>query len=1088
MTPSLMQQLTTALVQFSSATRLYELSISDGSDSGGPSELLVEAFVSDDAVQEIGARDVIVLSTSAHVDLASLLGQSANLDISLADGTRSCFSGDISEVAMLGSDGGFARYRVRISPWLWRLGQVRNSRVWQDMSVIDIVNAVFEFYRPVATWRWSPETAQFMGSAMPRSYCCQYREADLDFVRRILAEEGLCWRFEQTESGPGLVLFADSSDPLAVPGDSTSELDGSVRYHGVSSVERADTVQAMTAQRRLRASLTTLVSQDYKSKQVVAGSSPSRIPKSRKLPLLESFDVPGQYAYANREQAQRYADLQMQASEARHELWRGRSTVRTLRAGTRMRVSGMPRQERDSPAFTILRVTSIGLNNLPPPAQHALAELFGSIPELLQECVRGHDAPEMALTIGQAVKSGYANCFEAIPSHLPWRPQSPGSDHHSYSKPTAHGSQTAIVIGPDGDETPKGADELYCDRLGRVRIRYHWQENRDASCWVRVVQRSAGGGMGFQFLPRIGQEVLVQFLENDIDRPIIVGALYNGQGEGGIAPTPGGRRDGMNELAVFERAHDHAPSAQGNLAGGNSPVWHGASRDTAGHRNDGAQWGIRSKEFGGSGYNQLLFDDTDAQGRVQLKSSHASTELNLGHLIHAADNYRGSFRGLGAELRTDAYGAVRAGGGLLVSSYGITHSAARRDAAGENAPGITMLQQAVKLAQAFHIVASTHQTVGLAAHLGASRANASALDDAAAPLAALAKAISGSVDGSSLAGAKSDAAARNSAPGEKKVPHLVDPLIAIAAKDGLGAVAGQSLQLATGETASLLSGEDTQFIVGGQMRVHTGQAIGMLAGAVKPGESGVGLQMITARDAIDIQAQSDELKVQARDEVEVISANAHIDWAAAKRISLSTAGGANITIEGGNITVQCPGKIKVHAGKKSLVGPANMNYPMPKLPRSELAKRPLEFKMRLADTPGPNGHALAHTPWKISYGEVPDGLNFVDDEKLIAQGLTDADGNVVLTKTQEEDLATAYAQNPDRTWLVYPGHVARVDVQTESSEWDEKQKLLQALHAADFSPDLHASVFGEGALPQTRYAKEAFEAASSSVIFPKVKT
>lgn len=1088
MTLKLMQQLTSALAQFSGASRLYALTVGDGRQEPDGKELLVEAFFADDAVQDIGARDVIVLSLDAHIALESLLGQQASLEITLANGTRTSFAGEISEVAMLGSDGGFARYRIRISPWLWQLGQVRNSRVWQDRTVIQIVDSVFEAYRPLARWRWSEDTGPFMDRAIARSYCCQYRESDLDFVCRLLAEEGLCWRFEQTADGPGMVLFAQSDRSSAVPDDPSSELGGGVRYHGAHAVETQDTVQAMIEQRRLHVSLATVLSQDYKSKQVVAAGSPTRNERLRKLPQIESYDVPGQYAYADREQATRYADLQMESREARGQLWRGRSTVRTLRAGTRLAITAMPRQQSGvAQTFTILHVLSIGVNNLPAQAQHALAELFGPIPELLQEIIPNQHPDELTLALAQGVKSGYANCFEAVPTHFPWRPQLPGSDGRSHAKPTAHGAQSAIVIGPDGHDIPNGADEIYCDRLGRVRIRFHWQESGDASCWVRVAQRSAGGGMGSQFLPRIGQEVLVQFLENDIDRPIIVGALYNGQGEGGILPTPGGRRDAASETSVFERAHDHAASAQGNLAGGNSPLWHGASVDSAGHRNGAAQWGIRSKEFGGSGYNQLLFDDTDAQGRVQLKSSHAASELNLGHLIHAADNYRGSFRGLGAELRTDAYGAVRAGAGLLVSSYALAHSAAQRDAAGENASGITMLQQAVRLAQSFDTAASTHQTVGMAVHLGTVNANASALDDGAAPLAAMLKGLSGAVDKNSIDGAKSDASARNTAIGDNKLPHLVDPLVAIAAKDGLGAAAGQSVQLASGETVSLLSGQDTQFITGGQMRVHTGQAIGVLGGAVQAGEGGTGLQMIAAKDAIDIQAQSDELKVQARDDINVISANAHIDWAAAKRISLSTAGGANITVEGGNITVQCPGKITVHAGKKSFMEPANLNYPLPKLPRSELEKRPLQFKMRLADTPGPNGHALANTPWKIAYGEMPDGLGFVDEKKLIAQGVTDDEGNVALTSAEEEALASAYALNPDRTWLVYPGHVVRVDVRTESPDWDAKEKLLHALHAADFSSDLHPSIFGEGAMPQTRYAKEAL-GVSSSGIFPKVKT
>ncbi|MTV56521.1 type VI secretion system Vgr family protein, partial [Pseudoduganella buxea] len=196
---------------------------------------------------------------------------------------------------------------------------------------------------------------------------------------------------------------------------------------------------------------------------------------------------------------------------------------------------------------------------------------------------------------------------------------------------------------------------------------------------------------------------------------IVIGALYNGQGEGGHAPTPGGQAaDGDDPAAVFQPAGDHAPSAQGNLAAGNSPVWHGASSANDGHRNAAAQWGVRTKEFGGSGYNQLLFDDTDAQGRVQLRSTHAGSELSLGHLIHSADNYRGSLRGQGAELRTDAYGAVRGGAGLLVSSYKVAHGATNRDPAGDNAAGIALMKQAVKLGETFSEAAKTHQTVALA--------------------------------------------------------------------------------------------------------------------------------------------------------------------------------------------------------------------------------------------------------------------------------------------------------------------------------------------------------------------------------------
>jgi type VI secretion system secreted protein VgrG len=926
----LTEKISSALAQFSSASRLYALTVGDGSAELGSGGLLVEAFAADDAVQGIGGRDVIVVSTDAHISLAPLLGQPASLEVSLADGSRTRFDGDISEVAMLGSEGGLARYRLRMAPWMWRLGQVRNSRVWQDKTVIEIVEDVFQAYSPVAKWRWSDETGPFMDGAVARSYCCQYRESDLDFVQRLLTEEGLAWRFEQTEDGPGAVLFADTSQLAAIPEDASSELEGGIRFHNVRAGEKQDTVQALRAQRSISASLTTVLSYDYKAKQAVGASMPSRLYNGSLIPELESFDVPGQYAYANSGQAQRYAGIQMQGKEARGHLWRGRSTLRTLRAGTRLTIIDAPLQQLgEAAAFAVLRVASVGVNNLPSPAQQALAELFGPIPELLQDIVRDNLPEEFELVLAQARKSGYANYFEAVAGDVVWRPQLAGSEGRSHPRPTAPGAQSAIVVGADANGQASGADELYCDKLGRVRIRFHWQDNADATCWVRVAQRSAGGGMGSQFLPRIGQEVFVQFLENDIDRPIIVGALYNGQGEGGLAPTPGGSADGEDQSSVFEPSHDHAPSAQGNIAGGNSPLWHGASGDSKGHRNGAAQWGVRSKEFGASGYNQLLFDDTDAQGRVQLKSTHAASELNLGHLVHGADNFRGSFRGSGAELRTDAYGAVRAGAGLLISSYKARHDAASRDPVGDNAPGIAMLKQAVQLGEAFSKGAATHKTVALAAHVGASKANASAIDEKAAPIKALMTVVSGMVAKESLDDALVDAGDKNTSAGDDKLPHTSSAIIAIAAKAGLGVVAGQSMQLANGETVTLMSGQDTQFITGGQMRLHTGQAIGMLGGVVKAGENNIGLQLISAKDDIDMQAQSNTLTVQARDDVNIMSVNAHIDWAAAKSISLSTAGGANITISGGNILVQCPGKIMIRAGKKSFTGPDQMKYPMP---------------------------------------------------------------------------------------------------------------------------------------------------------------
>jgi type VI secretion system secreted protein VgrG len=962
------RDLLASLATFSSATRLYAMAFKDERLDVG--ELLVEAFLAVDELQTVGARDVIVLSTNGSVDLDVLLGQQASFQISLADGTRASFTGLVNEADMLGSSADLVRYRIRLVSLMWPLSQVRNSRSWNEKSVVDIVEAVLADYPAIADWRWSEDAVAFMGDARPRSYCCQFRETDLDFITRLLTSEGIAWRVEESAGSPAghrIVFFADSTQTSACPEDATSAsaLGGhGIRYHGARAGEAQDSIQGLSARERLGAAAVSTLSYDYKSKQIVAATVPTNLAVGGKhAPMLEHYDAPGAYAYASAAEATRYATLQMEAMEVRRQLWRGRATVRTLAAGVRLTLTQGPlKEQRDSPPdYVVTRVLSAGVNNMPKPAIESLGELFGALPELLEESMEAlglmpAPATRQALAdtgadptpppriwpgyaprdlIAQILATGYANHFDMVPAALPWRPVlADGSGTRLHPRPTALGSQTAIVVGADGQSQPNGADEVYVDALGRVRIRFHWQTDASTSCWVRVGQRSAGGGMGAQFLPRIGQEVLVQFMENNIDRPVIVGALYNGQGEGGVLPTPAGNSEHNADHAVFAQAHDHRVAGQGNLAGGNSPLWHGASADSAGHRNNGALTGMRSKEFGGNGYNQLLFDDTDNQGAIQLKSTHGATELNLGHLIHRADNHRGSFRGVGAELRTDAWGAVRAGQGWLISSYAGIHTATSRDPAGDNAPGLAHLKQAMQLAGTFSNAALVHKTVGFASHLGGAKADSSTIDDQAAPLKALYTAAAGMVAQESIDSANTDAADKKTAPDKDKLPHSTDPIIAIAAKGGLGIVAAQDIQFANGETVTLMSGQDSQFYTGGQMRVQTGQAIGVLAGAVKAGENNVGLQLIAAQQPIDIQAQSDTINIAARDEVNVMSANAHIDWAGAKGIVLQTAGGASINITGGNISVECPGKLTIKAGKKSFLAPERLDYPMPKLPNS----------------------------------------------------------------------------------------------------------------------------------------------------------
>jgi type VI secretion system secreted protein VgrG len=191
--------------------------------------------------------------------------------------------------------------------------------------------------------------------------------------------------------------------------------------------------------------------------------------------------------------------------------------------------------------------------------------------------------------------------------------------------------------------------------------------------------------------------------------------------------------------------------------------------------------------------------------------------------------------------------------------------------------------------------------------------------------------------------ASSDTESKATATGDNKVPHSSAALITVAAKGGLGLVAGQNIQFNNNQTLTLASGQDSNYAVAGQSRLHTGQAIGILAGAIKPGEGNAGIQMIAAKDKIDVQAQADELKVQSKLQMKLISASANVDFASAKKIRLAVKGGASLVIENGNITFTCPGKIAIHAGQKSFTGPTRMTYKLPIMPRNVckecLAKR-----------------------------------------------------------------------------------------------------------------------------------------------------
>jgi type VI secretion system secreted protein VgrG len=920
--------------QFESHTRLYGLAAAEPI-----SQLMVERWQGSESLSEGFEWQVWGLSTDTHLPLPEMLGQTVTLHTTLADGTRHARTGLVRDAECLGADGGLARYRLSLVPWTWMLSQSRHSRVFQDKGVRDIIEQVFQAYVPLANWQWADEMGPFLEGSPLRTYCVQYRETDLDFVQRLLAEEGIGWRMEaDTESSSGhcMVLFADSAQCPEEPSSLSSLAGLGLRFHRAGSQEDQDAIQALGRERKLSTHKLAWLSHHTDANQAVTASLPLGAAPGR---ALEDYDAPGVSAFADNQHAERLANHAAQGIEARRDRWQGRSSVRSFSAGHWFALTQAP-SELDTdgtPEFLITSVHHVGINNLPKSLLQQVAETLGPV-----SAESGNDITLKAVE-DKAQSSGYANRFEALTRNRPWRPLlSDGTGARMNPRPTAPGPQTAIVVGPNGETAPLSTGPLYCDGRGRIHVRFHWQRGEQPddqrSCWLRVAQRYAGPGVGSQFLPRIGQEVLVDFLEGDIDQPLVIGALYNGQGEGGTAPTTGGQAGAEVDGKLFSQALDLAASAQANLVGGHSPAWHGASADSDGHRNAAALLGMKSSSFSGHGHNQLVFDDSDEQGRIQMASTQSATQLNLGHIIHQSDNFRGSFRGEGFELRTDAWGALRAPQGLLLTTYGQSLA----NAAGDITAGSALLKQAQATVKAYSDAAKTHLTVPLASHIGAAKANASKLLGEKSPLAAFTQMANSTVSAHDYTAALADTR-KGKASNEKAVPHVAEGVLAITARGGQTTIAGQSLQWAVGETITLASGKHSELAVAEQLRWHSGQAIGWLAGAEK-GAASDGLKIIAGNLDVTVQAQHDVIKLQSKDQLTISSAQSEMTFAAGKKIHLAVSGGASITIEGGNITFACPGTITVNASKKSFVAATQLKQEMRKWGESEIkGKRLISF-------------------------------------------------------------------------------------------------------------------------------------------------
>ena len=889
------------------------------------------------------------LSQDAHIDLSTLLGQPVLLEL-LTDASRTDlrpFHGHITHVEQLGANGGLARYQLTVEPWLAFLAQRQDSASFQDMQVFDILDSIFRDYQGQGALQpqWRFDIAD--KSAYPkRSLTTQYQETDLAFITRLMAEEGLfAWVEHKGDAnspalGTHTVVIADHN------GAFQPNASANVAFTQPGAVMQRDSVDRWRSLSRWQARMVQLSTWDYRggtSRPALASNTGNgEFDATGAIPLVHR-DAPGAYAFETPAQGQRLARNQLQALDVARQLYTGAGTVRSFGPGTHFVLSGqadlstlLEEPPEDERRYTLLRVVHLAHNNLSAELRAAVDQRLGGeqkeAPGINAKSASGagttsassylfNSMQEALSNLSGSDKPLYRNRVDAIRNTTPYRGSVVGSQGQLlHPKPSVYGQQTAVVVGPTGQV-------VYTDRDHRVKVQFHWQRdaagqygshsrqshpsqqgqggahtgapaNEQSGTWVRVAASlapTAGANWGAVAIPRIGQEVWVDFIEGDIDRPAITGSVYNGQG-------------------TADAQYNQAPSGAGSSTG-NAPAWFPGEAD--GHAHPAALSGIKTQALsasqqGAGGYNQLVFDDSAGQARTALQS-HASphqgtAELNLGQLRHQSDNQRLNSVGFGAELKTPHSHASRAGAGMLLSTDARTNASR------------TQLDSQEAIAQA---QASQQLHTSLAETAQKHKAELKAQPEPAKLPAVEQQARSINI----LQTQDQDATAYS------------EPLLQLSGAAGVAVATPESAIYSAGNTSSIAAGNAINLAAQGNSHHLVKDGIsfftyGKVSNASQPNQE-TGIALHSASGKVSSQSQSGQTRLTANQGITVASVTGAINVSAQQHVLL-TAGGAGLRIEGGNITIQGPGTMAFKGSAVELTGPRSVSPSLPEFPTSTL--------------------------------------------------------------------------------------------------------------------------------------------------------
>ncbi|MEQ1248402.1 type VI secretion system Vgr family protein [Acinetobacter soli] len=801
--------------------------------------------------------ELTCLSTNAHIALKQFIGCRVAVDQVTDSGALARTSGIITRATQGQSDGALTIYTLTLQDptALWH--KRRNSRVFINKSVPEISEILFKEWQSKSRLFAASLTLDLSGLSQDydiRPLSIQMNETDYEFLTRLWRSEGINWLVDEKhvvvahalqEMAPQKLRLIDHNQPfLALER-------GVIRFHRSHATEYFDSMTQLVAHRQLQSTATYLqrwqadaLIQDEGNGSIQSAHLHSEQHSNESLSLEQAWsiepawttDLTGadQATISSAQQIEKLNQNMTAYQEFQAKYFTAHSSVRDAQVGYWFELTGHPEidtHERADRQFLIYEKQFYNQNNLPKALQQQVERLQPtSTLNFLQNQER--QGNQLSLIRRQ---------IKLVPDYQPL-----------VHRPAVY-PQRARVVGSENEE-------IHVDEWGRIKVRFLFtraedhahdtgagsNENDTDSAWVDVLTPWAGEQYGARFLPRVGELVVIDFFDGHVDRPFVIGRIHEGQ----RSPT---KFDVKGQLPATR-----------NLSG------------------------IRSKEVAGNGFNQLRFDDTTSQISAQLQSSHGTSQLNLGNLSHPKNEETSQGRGEGFELRTDHYGAVRAGQGMLISTY------------------------AQEQAQSQHLSAkeASHQ-------LNGNLNNVKALSEVANnqqtdPLEGLDK-LKQFVE-------------QIEQEDQSKATAFKQAMMILSAPDSIALSSNADIYLSADGQISHYAEESINFSTQNNLIAHAQNRMSLFAAKA-------GIEIIAAKQKIEAQAQSDGIDLIAKKEVRVISTEDTIHINSPKKIIL-TGGSSQIEI-GNNILFKTGGLFKAKAGQHRFESGANVVAPKVSLPTAK---------------------------------------------------------------------------------------------------------------------------------------------------------